>query len=102
MGALDDKHIIPPTSVAHCVSLQLLTQTLPYAQHHLPSQLVDAPRFLWRGVLLDAGRHFFPVPFILKLLDLLALYKMNRFHWHLTEDQVGFKEGKVHQGFGSG
>jgi len=44
---------------------------------------------VWRGVLLDVGRHFFPVPFILKLLDLLALYKMNRFHWHLTEDQVG-------------
>jgi hypothetical protein len=52
-------------------------------------------------VLLDVGRHFFPVPFILKLLDLMALYKMNRFHWHLTEDQVCFwaREG---QGFGSG
>lgn len=44
---------------------------------------------MWRGVLLDVGRHFFPLPFILRLLDLLALYKMNRFHWHLTEDQVG-------------
>lgn len=51
-------------------------------------QVVDAPRFTWRGVLLDAGRHFFPVPFILRLLDLMALYKMNKFHWHLTEDQV--------------
>lgn len=52
------------------------------------SQVVDAPRFDWRGVLLDVGRHFFPVPFILKILDICALYKMNRFHWHLTEDQV--------------
>jgi hypothetical protein len=51
-------------------------------------QVADAPRFIWRGVLLDVGRHFFSVPFILKLLDLMALYKMNRFHWHLTEDQV--------------
>lgn len=51
-------------------------------------QVIDAPRFMWRGVLLDVGRHFFPVPFILKVLDLLALYKMNKFHWHLTEDQV--------------
>jgi hexosaminidase len=51
--------------------------------------VTDAPRFIWRGVLLDVGRHFFPLPFILKLLDLMALYKMNRFHWHLTEDQVG-------------
>jgi hexosaminidase len=55
---------------------------------HPTPQVVDAPRFLWRGVLVDVGRHFFPVPFILKLLDLMALYKMNRFHWHLTEDQV--------------
>lgn len=61
---------------------------LPACLPVLP-QVVDAPRFMWRGVLLDVGRHFFPVPFILKLLDLLALYKMNRFHWHLTEDQVG-------------
>ena len=50
--------------------------------------MVDAPRFDWRGVLLDVGRHFFPVQFILKILDICALYKMNRFHWHLTEDQV--------------
>ena len=52
-------------------------------------QIVDAPRFPWRGVLLDVGRHYFSVPFIKKMLDLMAFYKMNRFHWHLTEDQVG-------------
>lgn len=40
-----------------------------------------------RGVLLDVGRHVFSVPFILKLLDLLAAHKLNKFHWHLTEDQ---------------
>ncbi|WIA17432.1 hypothetical protein OEZ85_014282 [Tetradesmus obliquus] len=51
------------------------------------TQVADAPRFIWRGVLLDVGRHFFPLPWVLKLLDLMALYKMNRFHWHLTEDQ---------------
>jgi hexosaminidase len=44
---------------------------------------------MWRGVLLDVGRHFFTMTFILKLLDLMAMYKMNRLHWHLTEDQVG-------------
>ena len=38
--------------------------------------------------MLDVGRHFFPVPFILKLLDVCAFYKINKFHWHLTEDQV--------------
>ena len=50
--------------------------------------MVDAPRFAWRGVLLDVGRHFFPVPFILKVLDVCAFYKITRFHWHLTEDQA--------------
>ena len=49
---------------------------------------MDAPRFLWRGVLLDCGRHFFPLPFIKKFLDVMALHKLNRFHWHLVEDQA--------------
>ncbi len=51
-------------------------------------QIVDSPRFGWRGALLDVGRHFFPVPFIYKFLDVCAFYKINKFHWHLTEDQV--------------
>ena len=47
----------------------------------------DAPRFAWRGAHLDAGRHFMPKEFVKKYVDLLARHKMNRFHWHLTEDQ---------------
>ena len=47
----------------------------------------DAPRFVWRGAHLDAGRHFMPKEFVRKYIDLLAHHKMNRFHWHLTEDQ---------------
>ncbi|MEN8224778.1 MAG: family 20 glycosylhydrolase [Bacteroidota bacterium] len=47
----------------------------------------DYPRFEWRGMHLDVGRHFFPKEFIKKYLDLMAMYKMNVFHWHLTEDQ---------------
>jgi hexosaminidase len=47
----------------------------------------DAPRFVWRGAHLDAGRHFMPKEFVKKYIDLLARHKMNRFHWHLTEDQ---------------
>ena len=47
----------------------------------------DKPRFSWRGMHLDVGRHFFPVSFIKKYIDLLAMYKLNTFHWHLTEDQ---------------
>jgi hexosaminidase len=47
----------------------------------------DQPRFSWRGNMLDVGRHYFPVSFIKKYIDILAMYKVNTFHWHLTEDQ---------------
>lgn len=71
--------------------LQTLTQLL-FGDHtsgwSVPVvQIVDAPRFAYRGMHLDVGRHFFPVAFIKKYIDLLAMYKMNKFHWHLTDDQ---------------
>ncbi|MDG1529701.1 MAG: family 20 glycosylhydrolase [Polaribacter sp.] len=47
----------------------------------------DAPQFKYRGMHLDVGRHFFPVDFIKKYIDLISMLKMNTFHWHLTEDQ---------------
>ena len=47
----------------------------------------DQPRFNYRGLHLDVARHFFPVDFIKKYIDYIALHKMNFFHWHLTEDQ---------------
>lgn len=47
----------------------------------------DYPRFEYRGMHLDVGRHFFSVDFVKKYIDLMAMHKMNRFHWHLTEDQ---------------
>ena len=50
-------------------------------------RIEDQPRFPYRGLHLDVGRHFFPKEFILRYLDLMALYKFNTFHWHLTEDQ---------------
>ena len=49
-------------------------------------QIVDYPRFEWRGSHLDVSRHFFDVEHIKRHLDLMALYKMNKFHWHLTDD----------------
>ncbi|MGK2963959.1 MAG: beta-N-acetylhexosaminidase, partial [Gemmatimonadaceae bacterium] len=53
-----------------------------------PALLIeDSPRFEWRGMHLDVGRHFMPKEFVKKFIDLLALHKMNSFHWHLTEDQ---------------
>jgi hexosaminidase len=50
-------------------------------------KVMDEPRFAYRGAMLDVGRHFFPVSFVKKYIDYLALHKMNYFHWHLTEDQ---------------
>jgi hexosaminidase len=50
-------------------------------------EIKDEPRFPYRGMHLDVGRHFFPIEFIKKYIDLLALHNMNTFHWHLTEDQ---------------
>lgn len=47
----------------------------------------DEPEFGWRGFMLDEGRHFFGKEAVKRVIDMMALYKMNRFHWHLTEDQ---------------
>ena len=49
--------------------------------------ILDHPRFRWRGLMLDCGRHFFSVDEVKRFIDLLAFHKFNRFHWHLTEDQ---------------
>ena len=53
----------------------------------LNMNIVDEPRFKWRGMHLEVGRHFFDVSFIKKYIDYIAMHKMNIFHWHLTEDQ---------------
>ena len=50
-------------------------------------KIIDYPRFSWRGFMLDCCRHFYPPEEVKRLLDVMALLKMNRFHWHLTEDQ---------------
>lgn len=47
----------------------------------------DSPRFSYRGVLLDVGRHFYSVDEVKRFLDIMSVYKANVFHWHLTEDQ---------------
>lgn len=53
-----------------------------YCQH-----INDKPRFKWRGFMLDVARHFFPLNNLKKIVDCLALHKINRFHLHLTDDQ---------------
>jgi hexosaminidase len=74
--------------------VQTLRQLLPppgrpaIQPSSLPAVLIeDTPRFPWRGLHLDVGRHLFPVEFVKRYIDLLAAHKLNVFHWHLTEDQ---------------
>tara|TARA_S200000501_G_scaffold243375_1_gene227885 strand:+ start:3554 stop:5350 length:1797 start_codon:yes stop_codon:yes gene_type:complete len=52
-----------------------------------PIIIEDYPRFAYRGMMLDVSRHFMPVKFIKKFIDIIAMHKMNKFHWHLTDDQ---------------
>ena len=60
------------------------------------SEIEDYPRLGWRGLHLDVSRHFFDTDFIKKYLDLLAVHKMNKFHWHLCDDQGWRMEVKKH------
>ena len=50
-------------------------------------EIQDKPRFAWRGMHLDSSRHFWEISEIKRYLDVMAMYKLNRFHWHLTDDQ---------------
>lgn len=76
---------------------QTVLQLLPTNARTLPcADIEDVPRFRWRGMHLDVCRHFMPIAFIKRCLDLLARYKFNTFHWHLTEDQGWRLEIKKH------
>ncbi|WP_321332769.1 glycoside hydrolase family 20 protein [uncultured Bacteroides sp.] len=79
-------------------AVQTLYQLMPAAiygnelkkekQWSIPAvEIEDAPRFAYRGLMLDVCRHFSSVEYIHKFIDMLALHKMNTFHWHLTDDQ---------------
>ena len=80
-------------------AIQTLKQMLPVeiygrkpasdkVKWNLPAVVIkDAPRFGYRGAHLDCGRHFFSVAEVKRYLDVMAMYKLNRFHWHLTDDQ---------------
>jgi hexosaminidase len=71
--------------------IQSLIQLLPFEKTKalaVPQlKIEDSARFVYRGMHLDVGRHFYDVDFVKKCIDLIALYKLNTFHWHLTEDQ---------------
>ncbi|GAB3203387.1 hexosaminidase [Pontibacter aydingkolensis] len=74
------------------MGMQTIRQLLPIkpatAAVSIPAlDIVDKPRYSWRGMHLDVTRHFYPVEFVKKYIDYLAMHKYNTFHWHLTDDQ---------------
>ncbi|MEO7265358.1 MAG: family 20 glycosylhydrolase [Ferruginibacter sp.] len=79
------------TNMGAFYGIQSLIQVLPMEKKFpfkLPLLAIkDYPAFSYRGMHLDVSRHFFPVSYIKKYIDYLAMHKMNNFHWHLTDDQ---------------
>lgn len=74
--------------------MQTILQLLPVTKKELQSntilipavEIIDKPRFEWRGLMLDCGRYYYSMNFLKKYIDYIAMHKMNTFHWHLTED----------------
>ncbi|MEI7499189.1 MAG: family 20 glycosylhydrolase [Bacteroidota bacterium] len=91
-------HISASTGAGLFYGIQSLLQLMPEEifQTHEPIadktwdvpcvEIMDYPRYSYRGMHLDVSRHFFPKEFIKRYIDLIAMYKMNTFHWHLTDD----------------
>ncbi|WP_066318196.1 beta-N-acetylhexosaminidase [Aquimarina aggregata] len=87
------------TDIGVLRGLETLYQLLNFETNHfyIPSiKIIDAPRFPWRGLMIDVARHFQPVDVLKRNLDAMSAVKLNVFHWHLTDDQ-GFRvESKTH------
>lgn len=73
--------LLPPNVILGKMGNEGQTYALPV------SHIEDEPRFSYRGFMLDVSRHFFTIEQVKKMIDLMAIYKMNVFHWHLTDDQ---------------
>lgn len=74
------RQLLPP-QIEAAEPVQGIKWTMPCVE------INDYPRFIWRGMHLDVSRHFFDVEFVKRYIDLIALHKMNTFHWHLVDDQ---------------
>ncbi|MFT4031259.1 MAG: family 20 glycosylhydrolase [Siphonobacter sp.] len=83
--------LLAKTNAGLHLGIQTIRQLLPLDMKlpmKVPAVTInDQPAYSWRGMHLDVSRHFFTVEFIKKYIDQLALYKFNKFHWHLTDDQ---------------
>lgn len=80
-----------PTEAGVFYGIQTLRKSIPVVQGMdiaLPAvEISDYPRFSYRGAHLDVSRHFFPVDSVKRFIDMLALHNINRFHWHISDDQ---------------
>lgn len=86
--AADYSGIISAISTLRQLLPAAIEQSSQDASHSIPAvSIEDAPRLAWRGMMLDASRHFWNKEEVKHVLDLMALYKLNKFHWHLTDDQ---------------
>ena len=79
--------IVAADSAGLFYGLQTLRQLVEASPAVRAIHIEDAPRFRYRGLHLDVARHFMPVEFVKRYIDLMARQKLNTFHWHLTEDQ---------------
>lgn len=87
--------IVGKTPAGVFYGVQSLIQLIEIPHDNSPKEVLsipavtikDAPRYGYRGMHLDVARHFFDVDFVKRYIDLMAMHKMNTFHWHLTEDQ---------------
>lgn len=75
------KKLLPPHVMAGVPDAKVTSYALPVVD------IADEPRFAYRGFMLDVSRHFFEMDELKRMIDVMAYYKMNRFHWHLTDDQ---------------
>ena len=91
-------HITAESGAGFFYAIQTLMQLLPAEVYQAGTttqdksweipcvEISDQPRYPYRGMHLDVSRHFFPKEFVKRYIDLISMYKMNRFHWHLTDD----------------
>ena len=75
------RQMMPPQIYSRVPVKEKISWSLPCAK------ITDEPRFAWRGANVDCARHFFSKEAIMRFIDTISWHKMNRFHWHLTEDQ---------------
>src|SRR5690349_2455452 len=86
-------HLSAPTTLGGMRGLQTFLQLVHMTGEGFAAPAVnieDSPRFPWRGLMIDVGRHFIPLDVLKRNLDGMAAVKLNVFHWHLSEDQ-GFR-----------